>query len=57
MFDPDRVIDRATYANPAQYSEGIVHVMVNGTFVVRDEQLLDGVFPGVGIRRPMAPIQ
>jgi dihydroorotase len=57
VFDSDRVIDRATYADPAQYSEGIVHVLVNGTFVVRDGQLLDGVFPGVGIRRPMAPIQ
>jgi dihydroorotase len=57
VFDPDRVIDRATYADPAQYSEGIVHFLVNGTFVVRDERLLDGVFPGIGIRRPVAPIQ
>jgi dihydroorotase len=57
VFDPDRVIDRATYAEPAQYSEGIVHVLVNGTFVVRDERLMDGVFPGVGIRRPLAPVQ
>jgi dihydroorotase len=57
VFDPDRVIDRATYAEPAQYSEGIVHVLVNGTFVVRDERLIDGVFPGVGIRRPLALVQ
>ena len=51
VFDPTRVIDRATFAEPAQFSEGIVHVMVNGTLVVTDEQVLDGVFPGKGIRR------
>ena len=37
VFDAGRVIDRATYENPAQYSEGIRHVMVGGTFVVRDQ--------------------
>ena len=51
MFDANRVIDRATFAEPAQFSEGIVHVLVNGTFVVQDEMVLEGVFPGVGIRR------
>lgn len=56
VFDPNRVIDRATFAEPAQFSDGIVHVLVNGTFVVRDEEIIDGVFPGVGIRREPAPI-
>jgi dihydroorotase len=50
VFDPARVIDRATYANPAQPSEGIRHVLVGGTFVVRDEQLVPGVHPGRAIR-------
>ncbi len=50
LFDPDRVIDRATYDAPDRYSEGIVHVLVDGTFVVRDETLLDGVAPGRAIR-------
>jgi len=53
IFDPDRVIDRATFAEPAQASAGIVHVLVNGTFVVRNEALVDGATPGVAIRRPM----
>jgi N-acyl-D-aspartate/D-glutamate deacylase len=50
VFDPARVIDRATYQRPAQYSEGIRHVLVGGTFVVRDEALVDGVAPGRAIR-------
>jgi N-acyl-D-aspartate/D-glutamate deacylase len=51
VFDPKRVIDRATYDNPAQYSEGIQYVLVGGVFVVRDGKLVDGVAPGRGIRR------
>ena len=53
LFDPDRVIDRATYDTPDQFSEGIVHVLVAGTFVVRDETLVDGVTPGQAIRGQM----
>jgi N-acyl-D-amino-acid deacylase len=36
VFDPDKVIDRATYLEPFQYSEGIVHVVVNGALVLKD---------------------
>jgi dihydroorotase-like cyclic amidohydrolase len=46
IFDPNRVQDKATYKNPAQYSEGITHVLVNGTLVVEHEKLVEGVFPG-----------
>jgi N-acyl-D-aspartate/D-glutamate deacylase len=51
VFDPAHVQDRATYGNPAQYSEGIPYVMVNGRWVVRDSKLQTGVFPGRGLRR------
>jgi dihydroorotase len=51
IFDPARVIDRATYEQPALFSEGIRHVLVGGTFVVRDQQLVEGVRPGKAIRR------
>ena len=54
VFDPDRVIDRATYERPKEYSEGIVHVLVNGSFVVRDEALVTDASPGRPIRRPAA---
>jgi amidohydrolase family protein len=53
IFDPNRVIDRATYEEPLQYSEGIQFVLVNGVPVVKDGQLVEGVFPG---RSAQAPI-
>ena len=52
VFDPDRVIDRATFDKPAQYSEGIPFVLVGGRLAVKDSQIQAGVFPGTGILRP-----
>jgi N-acyl-D-aspartate/D-glutamate deacylase len=46
VFDPARVQDKATYQNPAQYSEGITHVLVGGVPVVDNEKLVEGVYPG-----------
>jgi len=51
VFDPARVMDRATFENPAQYSEGIEYVLVNGTLVVKSGELVDGVAPGLAVRR------
>ncbi len=51
VFDPQRVTDRATFENPAQASEGIPYVMVNGLWVVKDSRIQDNVFPGRGLRR------
>jgi len=50
VFDPARVIDKATFEKPDQYSEGITHVLVNGVFVVRDSKIVGGVKPGVAIK-------
>ena len=50
VFDPALVIDKATYENPAQYSEGFRYVMVGGTLVVRDGKLREDVAPGQAIR-------
>jgi N-acyl-D-amino-acid deacylase len=38
VFDPNTVIDKATYTQPHQYPEGIIHVIVNGQFVVKDSE-------------------
>lgn len=51
VFDAAHVIDRATFENPAQYSDGIPYVIVNGVAVVAKGQLQTGVFPGKGLRR------
>jgi N-acyl-D-aspartate/D-glutamate deacylase len=51
VFDPARVADRATFEQPAQYSVGIPYVLVNGTFVVKNGELQDGVAPGRAVRR------
>ncbi len=51
IFDPARVTDRATFEEPAQYSEAILHVLVNGVLVVKDGVLDDKVKPGLGVRR------
>jgi N-acyl-D-aspartate/D-glutamate deacylase len=50
VFDPERIIDRATYEKPFQYSEGVVHVLVNGELVLEDGKHT-GKRPGQVIRR------
>ena len=46
VFDPDTIIDTATFEEDLSFSEGVAHVVVDGVPVVRDGALLDGVFPG-----------
>jgi len=53
IFDAAAVIDRATFDQPALYSEGIRHVLVGGVFVVRDEKIVEGAKPGKPVRRPI----
>ncbi|MDX2039892.1 MAG: D-aminoacylase [Acidobacteriota bacterium] len=45
IFDPARIIDRATFADPHQYAEGVSFVIVNGT-VVLDGGKMTGERPG-----------
>ena len=50
VFDFQCVHENATFADPARYSEGFSHVMVNGQFVV-DEGRHTGARPGRVLRR------
>jgi N-acyl-D-amino-acid deacylase len=52
LFDPARIGDRATFAEPHQYAEGITHVFVNGRAVVRDGRIT-GDSPGRVLRRAL----
>jgi len=52
VFNPNTVIDKATYEKPLQYSEGIQFVLVSGVLVVKDGTLVEGIFPGRGVRAP-----
>ena len=50
VFDPETITDRATYDEPTLTSEGIAHVFVSGTAVVRDGELLVEARPGRPVR-------
>jgi N-acyl-D-aspartate/D-glutamate deacylase len=50
IFDPATVTDRADFGRSDQPSQGFVHVIVNGTPVVRDSKLVPSAFPGTFVR-------
>lgn len=51
VFDPAKVQDHSVPGNPHQYSDGMVHVFVNGTQVLHDGEHT-GNFPGRVVRGP-----
>lgn len=51
IFDPDTIIDHATFENPHQYATGMVHVFVNGEQVLKDGEHT-GALPGRVVRGP-----
>jgi dihydroorotase len=50
VFDANKVQDEASYERPALASTGIEYVMVNGTVVVRNGELVSNVHPGRGVK-------
>jgi dihydroorotase-like cyclic amidohydrolase len=50
VFGEARVTDQATYADSTRPSSGIAHVIVGGTFVVRDGKLVPDALPGRPVR-------
>jgi gluconolactonase len=49
VFDPEKVVDRATYTEPFQYNEGIEYVIVNGQIVLEGDKHT-GARPGRALR-------
>jgi N-acyl-D-amino-acid deacylase len=50
IFDPDKVIDRATWTDPHQYPLGIEYVLVNGVVVIQRGEH-SGKLPGKVLRK------
>lgn len=50
VFDPATISDQATYAESTRPSSGIRHVLVNGSFVVREGELVATAHPGRPVR-------
>ncbi len=51
IFDPDKVQDHATIAQPQQYATGMIHVFVNGRHVLKNGEHT-GATPGRVVRGP-----
>ena len=51
VFDPDTLEDRATFTEMNRPSTGMVHVLVNGTPVISNRELVLDAAPGRPIRR------
>ena len=49
VFDPEKLRDAATFDEPHRFAEGVAHVIVNGTAVLRDGTMT-GALPGRTIR-------
>jgi dihydroorotase/N-acyl-D-amino-acid deacylase len=49
VFDPDEIIDKATFEGPHQYAEGVHHVFVNGEAVLLNKEMT-GARPGRVLR-------
>ncbi|MBI4500091.1 MAG: D-aminoacylase [Gemmatimonadetes bacterium] len=51
VFDPATIADHATFEKPHQYATGVVHVLVNGTQVLKNGEHT-GAKPGRVVRGP-----
>ena len=50
VFDPATIIDRSDWDHPQRFSEGVIHVLVNGVPVLRDGEMT-GEAPGEVVAR------
>lgn len=57
IFNPDTIIDRASFGNPHQPSEGIEYVLINGKVVLEDGTYHADAFAGNVLRKGRQSIQ
>ena len=53
VFDPETITEKGTFTEPCQLSVGMKHVIVNGTFLIKDEELDTKAMPGQAVRGPI----
>ena len=53
IFDPQSIVDKSTFQEPAKYAEGIKFVLVNGVLIVKDGELQSNIYPGRPVRSPI----
>lgn len=49
VFDPNTIIDKATFEGGLAFSLGIEYVLVNGAFILKNGKTVSDVFPGKGV--------
>ena len=49
IFNPETVIDKATFEKGLEFSAGIEYVMVNGSFVLKNGKTVNNIFPGQAV--------
>ncbi len=49
IFNPNTIIDKATFEKGLAFSEGIEYVMVNGVFALKKGKTIGNVFPGQAV--------
>lgn len=53
VFDAENITDKATYAEPGQYSQGVVHLVVNGQQVIKNSEQTDAMPGGIVSRKSL----
>ncbi len=49
IFNPNTIIDKATFEEGLKFSAGIEYVMVNGSFILKNGKMVSNVFPGQAV--------
>lgn len=49
IFNPDTIIDKATFEKGLEFSAGIEYVMVNGSFILKNGKTETNIFPGKAV--------
>lgn len=49
IFNPNTIIDKATFEKGMEFSAGIEYVMVNGSFILKNGKTVSNIFPGQAV--------